>query len=293
VCGRVADAPGHAHRSDRGTAAGVAFGYAKLAKVLGAQHPEIRLVASADPFTERENFKTQWDGLREIGAGFVDEHFYRPPQWFYDNVGRYDSYPRTGPKIFVGEYAAHLPQRQGMRPSTLTAALAEAAWLTGLERNADLVGMSSYAPLFAHVDAWQWTPNLIWFDNLTSFGTPSYYVQQVFGQNRGTTILPVTIDGDAKNGISGVFASASLDQPAREVVIKLVNPGIDARDVALALDGATPVGARAVTLMGSADAENSLESPTAVSPSNAVASGTSGHYTLPPRSVVVLRVRIS
>ena len=229
----------------------------------------------------------------EIGAGFVDEHFYRPPQWFYDNVGRYDSYPRTGPKIFVGEYAAHLPQRQGMRPSTLTAALAEAAWLTGLERNADLVGMSSFAPLFAHVDAWQWTPNLIWFDNLTSFGTPSYYVQQVFGQNRGTTILPVTIDGDAKNGIGGVFASASLDQSAREVVVKLVNPGSDARDVALALDGATAVGARAVTLTGTADAENSLESPTAVSPSNAVASVTSGQYTLPPRSVVVLRVRIS
>jgi len=267
--------------------------YAKFAKVLGAQHPEIRLVASADPFTERENFKTQWDGLRKIGAGFVDEHFYRPPQWFYDNVGRYDSYPRTGPKIFVGEYAAHLPQRQGMRPSTLTAALAEAAWLTGLERNADLVGMSSFAPLFAHVDAWQWTPNLIWFDNLTSFGTPSYYVQQVFGQNRGTTILPVTIDGDAKNGIGGVFASASLDQSAREVVVKLVNPGSDARDVALALDGATAVGARAVTLTGTADAENSLESPTAVSPSNAVASVTSGKYTLPPRSVVVLRVRIS
>jgi alpha-N-arabinofuranosidase len=267
--------------------------YAKFAKVLGAQHPEIRLVASADPFTERENFKTQWEGLRQIGAGFVDEHFYRPPQWFYDNVGRYDTYPRTGPKIFVGEYAAHLPQRQGMRPSTLTAALAEAAWLTGLERNADLVGMSSYAPLFAHVDAWQWTPNLIWFDNLKSFGTPSYYVQQVFGQNRGTTILPLTMDGDAKNGVGGVFASASLDQPSREVVVKLVNPGADARDVEVALDGATPVGARAVTLTGSADAENSLEAPTAVSPSNGVVSGTSGHYTLPPRSVVVMRVRIS
>ena len=103
----------------------------------------------------------------------------------------------------------------------------------------------------------------------------------------------MTIDGDAKNGIGGVFASASLDQSAREVVVKLVNPGTDARDVALALDGATPVGARAVTLTGSADAENSLESPTAVSPSNAAASVTSGHYTLPARSVVILRVRIS
>jgi alpha-N-arabinofuranosidase len=267
--------------------------YAKFAKVLGAKHPEIRLVASADPFTERENFKTQWDGLRQIGAGFVDEHFYRPPQWFYDNVGRYDSYPRTGPKIFVGEYAAHLPERQGMRPSTLTAALAEAAWLTGLERNADLVGMSSYAPLFAHVDAWQWTPNLIWFDNLASFGTPSYYVQQVFGQNRGTTILPLTMDGDTKNGVNGVFASASLDQPAHEVVLKLVNPGAEPRDVTVALDGATAVSARAVTLTGSADAENSLATPAAVSPSNAVVPGIGARYTLPPRSVVALRVRIS
>jgi alpha-N-arabinofuranosidase len=267
--------------------------YAKFAKVLGAQHPEIRLVASADPFTERENFKTQWEGLRQIGAGFVDEHFYRPPQWFYDNVGRYDAYPRTGPKIFVGEYAAHLPQRQGMRPSTVTAALAEAAWLTGIERNADLVGMSSYAPLFAHVDAWQWTPNLIWFDNLMSFGTPSYYVQQVFGQNRGTTILPLTMDGDARNGVGGVFASASFDRSAGEVVVKLVNPGDDQRSVALALNGATALSARVVTLTGSADAENTLESPTAVSPSNAIASATSGQYTLPPRSLMVLRVRIS
>jgi len=180
-----------------------------------------------------------------------------------------------------------------MRPSTVTAALAEAAWLTGIERNADLVGMSSYAPLFAHVDAWQWTPNLIWFDNLTSFGTPSYYVQQVFGQNRGTTILPLTMDGDARNGVGGVFASASFDRSAGEVVVKLVNPGDDPRSVALALNGATALGARIVTLTGSADAENTLESPTAVSPSNAIASATSREYTLPPRSLVVLRVRIS
>jgi alpha-L-arabinofuranosidase len=269
--------------------------YAKFAKVLGEKHPEIRLVASADPFTERENFKTQWDGIRKIGAGFVDEHFYRPPDWFFSHADRYDGYPRTGPKIFVGEFAAHLPARgeAHMRPSTLTAALAEAAFMTGLERNADLVGMASYAPLFAHVDAWQWTPNLIWFDNLTSFGTPSYYVQQVFGQNRGTTILPLTIDGDAKNGASGVFASASLDQAAHEVIVKLVNPGGESRTVALSLDGASALSTRAVTLTGDPDAENSIATPTSVVPSNGVAPVTNGSYTLPSHSLVVVRVRIS
>ncbi|HJY33653.1 MAG TPA: alpha-L-arabinofuranosidase C-terminal domain-containing protein [Vicinamibacterales bacterium] len=271
--------------------------YAQFKKVLDQKHPEIRLVASADPFTERENFKTQWAGLREIGAGFVDEHFYRPPDWFFANVGRYDTYPRTGPKIFVGEYAAHLPARGDahMRPSTLTAAVAEAAFMTSFERNADLVEMSSYAPLFAHVDAWQWTPNLIWFDNLESFGTPSYYAQQTFGQNRGTTILPVTIDGDTKNGHAGLFSSASLDAGTREVIVKLVNPGPASRDITLSLDGGQAAsGGRVITLAGPADGENSLTAPRAVAPATApfASGGTTMSYGLAPNSIAVLRVPI-
>ena len=270
--------------------------YAKFKKVLDEKHPEIRLVASADPFTERENFKTQWAGLREIGAGFVDEHFYRPPDWFFKNVGRYDTYPRTGPKIFVGEYAAHLPERGDahMRPSTLTAAVAEAAFMTGFERNADLVEMSSYAPLFAHVDAWQWTPNLIWFDNLESFGTPSYYAQQIFGQNRGTTILPISIDGDARDGHAGVFSSASLDGGTKEVIVKLVNPGTASRDVTLSFDGAQAgSGGRVITLAGAADGENTLASPKAVAPvTTPFASGPQMSYTIPPNAIAVLRVPI-
>ena len=152
--------------------------------------------------------------MREIERDIVDEHYYRPPQWFLDNAGRYDNYDRERGRRFSSASTRRTTPawRRAENRTRWTAALAEAAFMTGLERNADLVGMASYAPLFAHVDAWQWTPNLIWFDNLDSFGTPSYYVQQMFGQNRGTTILPVTIDGDAKNGISGVFASASLDQ---------------------------------------------------------------------------------
>ncbi len=183
--------------------------FALFEKVLGQKHPEITLIASADPNFRSDNFPWQWDRLRELKADFVDEHFYQPPDWFLKNVGRYDSYPRTGPKVFVGEYAAHVPASgpQNMRPSTLAAALAEAVFMTGFERNADVVQMSAYAPLLAHIDAWQWTPNLIWFDNLRSFGTPSYYAQQMFGSNRGERVLPITQNGNAANGASGVYST--------------------------------------------------------------------------------------
>lgn len=272
--------------------------YQRFHDVLTAKHPEIQLVASADPFTDRENFKEQWAGIRRIGADFVDEHFYRPPDWFYAHVDRYDTYPRTGPKIFVGEYAAHLPARgpEHVRPSTLAAGLAEAAYMTGFERNADIVRMSSYAPLFAHVDAWQWTPNLIWFDNLSSYGTPSYYVQQVFGQNRGTRVLPVTIDGDAANGHEGLFVSAALDKSTGEVVVKIVSPGDQPREVRMTMAGARPSAAgRTVTLTGAPDGENSLDHPEAVRPADAPLSAPDGDaiaHTLSAHSLTVLRVPI-
>jgi len=267
--------------------------YAKFSGVFKQKHPEITLIASADPFWRSENFPVQWDKLRELKAGYVDEHFYAPPDWFLQNTGRYDSYPRTGPKVFVGEYAAHLPPRaQGMRPSTLSAALAEAAFMTGLERNADVVGMSSYAPLFGHVDAWQWTPNLIWFDNMRSFGTPSYYVQQMFGQNRGSTILPLSINGSKTNGQDGLYASAAVDTKTREIVVKLVNPGGGPRLVQLALDGAKGANGRSMTVLtGDSDAENSLNEPTRIAPRVIENSFDPGKaWTLPAFSIVVARI---
>jgi alpha-L-arabinofuranosidase len=139
--------------------------FAAFKKALKAKCPEVELVASADPFTDRPEFRQQWDALRAVGADIVDEHFYRPPAWFFGHATQYDAYPRVGPKLFVGEYAAHVkPAGRGENWNVWQAALAEAAFLTGLERNADLVRLSAYAPLFAHTDAWQWSPNLIWFD---------------------------------------------------------------------------------------------------------------------------------
>ena len=267
-------------------------------KILAKKHPEIALVASADPFFRSDNFPWQWDRLRELKADLVDEHFYMPPDWFLKNVGRYDTYPRTGPKVFVGEYAAHVPSTgpQNMRPSTLEAALAEAVFMTGFERNADVVQMSAFAPLLAHVDAWQWTPNLIWFDNLHSFGTPSYHAQQMFGANRGARVLPMTLNGNAANGTSGVFSSAALGDGAREVILKVVNPGGDARQVAISLNGGTASGeATATTLTGEASGENSLAQPTHIAPvvERFGAAGTTFTRALPARSLTVLRVPLA
>ncbi|MBK5299212.1 MAG: alpha-L-arabinofuranosidase [Vicinamibacteria bacterium] len=272
--------------------------FALFEKVLGQQHPEITLIASADPNFRSANFSWQSDRLRELNADFIDEHFYQPPDWFLKNVGRYDSYPRTGPRIFVGEYAAHVPATgpQNMRPSTLEAALAEAVFMTGFERNADVVRMSAFAPLLAHVDAWQWTPNLIWFDNLRSFGTPSYHAQQMFGANRGARVLPMTLNGNAVNGTGGVFSSAALSEGGREVIVKLVNPGGDAREVAISFGGRTAGGeATSTTLTGDSAGENSLAQPARVAPTTEkfAVTGTTVIRALPARSLTVLRLPLA
>ena len=260
--------------------------------MLKAKHPEVQLVASADPFTDRRGFKTSGRKLREIGADIVDEHFYRPPTGSSTNASRYDTYPRTGPKMFVGEYAAHMTPGGERRYSrnTWQAALAEAAFMTGLERNADMVRMSSYAPLFAHVDAWQWSPNLIWFDNLESFGTPSYYVQQLFASNRGDTVLPVTRDSQPVAGQDGLFASASKID-GRGFIVKLVNTGDAPLPVRIEVAGGGSGDGVAIVLTGDLMAENSLSRPDVVKPVEEPAAVMNGiiERTLPPHSLTVLR----
>ena len=153
--------------------------YKRFAQVLKAKHPEIALISSAGPSPADERFDFLWPKLRELQADVVDEHCYANPTWFFSSTRRYDSYDRSGPKVFMGEYAAQSDKIVSVKnTNNWECALSEAAFLTGLERNADVVKMAAYAPLMAHIDAWQWTPNLIWADNLRSYGTPSYYVQK-------------------------------------------------------------------------------------------------------------------
>jgi alpha-N-arabinofuranosidase len=273
--------------------------YKVFAKVLKEKHPEITLVTPAGPSPNDERFQFLWANLRSLNADIVDEHYYMAPKWFRDNVNRYDDYPRTGPKVFAGEYAA---QSVGVaRPDNKNnweCALSEAAFMTGLVRNADVVRMASYAPLFAHVDAWQWTPDLIWFDNLRSFGTPNYYVQKMFSVNKGTTILPVIVDGSPKNGRGDLFSSATLDKPRGEVVLTLVNTSATARPVHINLAGAKPLAKGGKTfVMSSSDlkAENSLTQPTRVAPVEGQLPLRSSEFdfTLAPNSLTVLRVGVA
>lgn len=163
-------------------------------RVLGERHPEIGLISTSGPFVDDPSWRLAWGKFNsgEADAALVDEHYYVAPDWLLTNSDRYERYDRNAAKVQVGEFAAH---DEGRR-STLRAALAEAAYMTGLLRNADVVKMAAYAPLFARRDHAQWEPNLIWFDNSQVLLTPSYHVQALYGQNRPHRVLPTDVEGD-------------------------------------------------------------------------------------------------
>lgn len=196
---------------------------AAFKKILNEKHPEIAIIASSGTDPDGERFAYLDEQLRDMNIDIIDEHYYRPPGWFLSSASRYDDYDRKGPKIFAGEYASHTTRPNGPGRSTWEAALSEAAFLTGLERNADVVQMASYAPLFGHVDGWQWTPDLIWVDNLNAYGTPSYQVQKLYSTNTGTDIIPIKWNGDAVAGKDSLFASSVYDSATKELIIKFVN----------------------------------------------------------------------
>jgi alpha-N-arabinofuranosidase len=270
--------------------------YEPFAKAVKAKYPNMQIVSSAGPSPDGPLFEAASKRLGVLKAEFVDEHYYAKPEWFRQNVGRYDNYPRTGPKIFAGEYAAQsVAIGSPDNKNSWDCAISEAAFMTGLERNADVVNMASYAPLFAHVDAWQWTPDMIWFDNLKSYGTPNYYVQKMYSTNAGTTMLPVQMPNNAKNGTDNLFASAVADDKAGDIVVKLVNYSTEARPVKLNLAGVKKMGksAKAIVLASNdLQAINSLQEPTKLAPKEEQfnVSSSTVSYTLAPNSFTVLRI---
>ena len=204
-------------------------------KAIRAAHPEIKVVGSSGPDSEGKQFDYLWPEMKRLKADLVDEHFYRPYDWFLSQGARYDNYDRKGPKVFAGEYACHA---RGRKYNHAYASLLEAAFMTGLERNADVVHMATYAPLFAHVEGWQWRPDLIWYDNLRSFRTVSWHVQQLYGQFRGRNTLTLKMAGanvTGAEGQGGLFASAVLD--GDKVYVKVVNTSEEARTVNLNFTG--------------------------------------------------------
>ena len=240
-------------------------------KAIRKAYPNIKIVGSAGPNSEGDQFDYLWPEMKRLGADLVDEHFYRPANWFLSQGARYDNYDRKGPKVFAGEYACHIA---GKKYNHFYPALLEAAFMTGLERNADIVHMATYAPLFAHVEGWQWRPDLIWFDNLSVVRTASYYVQQLYSKYKGTNVLTLTMNGKPVTGAEGqdgLFASSVLNAQTNEVYVKVANTSSQSQHVSVKVEGLkkgeTLKSAKAIVLQSNdLDAENTIANPNLIKP---------------------------
>ena len=238
-------------------------------KAIRKAYPDIKIVGSSGPNSEGDQFDYLWPEMKRLGADLVDEHFYRPYDWFLSQGTRYDNYDRKGPKVFAGEYACHAT---GRKWNHYYASLLEAAFMTDLERNADIVHMATYAPLFAHVEGWQWRPDLIWYDNLNSFRTVSWHVQQLYSQYKGQNVLTLTMDGKpvaGQDGQNGLFASAVRD--GSNIYIKVINTSEQAQDLNMEFQGLkkkeSVKGIKRVDLNSDKLYEdNSIEAPTNIIP---------------------------
>lgn len=237
-------------------------------KAIKAKYPDINLIYSSGTDPDSERFHYLDKELRSMNADIIDEHYYRSPEWFLKNAARYDNYDRKGAKVFAGEYAAHVDKTEGINRNIWKAAIAEAAFMTGLERNAAVVNMASYAPLFANTEGWQWAPDLIWVDNLNIYGTPNYYVQKLFSTNKGTQVASALSEGQALSGQDGLYVSAVVDSVKKEVVVKLVNTNATERVKQVSFEGIKKLAAEAKLsiLKGSLEDRNSMESPSKLTP---------------------------
>lgn len=240
-------------------------------KAIRKAHPEIKIIGSSGPDSEGKQFEYLWPEMKRLKADLVDEHFYRPESWFLSQGARYDNYDRKGPKVFAGEYACH---GKGKKWNHFNASLLEAAFMTGLERNADIVHMATYAPLFAHVEGWQWRPDMIWFDNLKSVRSVSYYVQQLYAHNKGTNVVPLTMNNKPVTGAEGqkgLFASAVWDKDSQSYIVKVVNTSDEAQPLSLTFAGMKKkeVLSKGVCIKLQStdpDKDNTLDNPQAIVP---------------------------
>lgn len=273
---------------------------APFVKAIRSRYPDIRIVGSSGPDSEGKQFDYLWPEMKRLKVDLVDEHFYRPESWFLAQGARYDTYDRKGPKVFAGEYACH---GKGKKWNHFHAALLEAAFMTGLERNADLVHMATYAPLFAHVEGWQWRPDMIWFDNLSCVRTASYYVQQLYGHYKGTHVLPLTMEGKAVTGAEGqdgLFASAVTDRNNHTLIVKVANTGNRAQSLRLTFKGLDKkeqlASGRCITLSSpDPDADNTIGHPDTVVPVESVLEATGQHLDveLQPQTFVVYVLQLT
>ena len=249
--------------------------FAQFYKAIKAKYQNLQIIATAP--------------IKSVKPDVLDEHFYMSAENAFSDAAHYDNYDRSGPKIFVGEWAT----REGDPTPNLQAALSDAAWLTGLERNSDLVVMSSYAPLFVNVNAggMQWAPDLIGYNALTSYGSPSYWVQVLFAGHLGTEVVESTL----ANSGPRIYSVVTRDDKNRKLIVKIVNGTSNAEPLTIKLDHAGKVGAQAklITLSGKTpNATNSITTPSAVVPveSSVAIAGSSFEHSFAPYSINVLEL---
>ena len=261
--------------------------YEKFEKAIHEKYPDMRLLGTAGPFFGGDVYEQLWDYYRKKGdvqndfCYAVDEHYYRPTEWFYENVNAYDSYPRNV-SVFAGEYAAHTKKRENCMES----ALAEAAFMTGLEKNSDVVKLASYAPLFYRIDYGWWTPNLIWFDDTNAYLTPDYYVQKMYGNNMGDHTL--NIEGQEKTlQDKGIYVSVS-ETAEGEIILKAVNRNQDDFVLPLTDEENHPIKAMAKMEILEADTREMPDGIQACQIRN-IETEIDGEVTLPKESFTIIR----
>lgn len=257
--------------------------------------PDVKIIGSSGPWADGEDFDYLWPEMKRLKVDLVDEHYYKDPQWFLKNADRYDGYNRKGPAVFAGEYAAHATN--GI--NNFQSALSEAAFMTGLERNADIVHMTAYAPLLAHVDGYQWRPDLIWFDNLRIVKTPNYYIQQLFSNNKGTHTASLKTEGKPVIGQQGVYASAVYDEIQCCYILKIVNTNPEKRTIEIELKGILKKSSvqtiQFATICNNPEVENTLDQPDRIIPqfTHQVIPGNEIILTTNPYSLTLYKVIIS
>ena len=245
----------------------------KFSDAIRKKYPNIKLIGTTGPNSEGWDFDLLQPRMKELKVDLYDEHYYRNEEWFLTHGLRYDSYDRKGPKVFAGEYACHGSNKH--KWNHYYTSLLEAAHMTGIERNADIVHMATYAPLFAHVEGWQWRPDAIWYDNLRMFKSVSYYVQQLYAMNKGSHVLSLTMNKKpvaGQPGQDGLFASAVFEQSTGEVIVKVVNTSDKVQPVSIQLQGIKGAAtAKTITLCHTGmDDENTLDNPEKIIPQSGI-----------------------
>ncbi|MBC3538558.1 alpha-L-arabinofuranosidase C-terminal domain-containing protein [Rufibacter sediminis] len=259
--------------------------FTMIYKALQDKHPEITVIGTVGPFSEGTDYVEGWQIASKLNIPIVDEHYYQPPGWFIHNQDYYDRYDRSKSKVYLGEYAAHLPGR----PNNLETALAEALYLTSVERNGDIVSMASYAPLLAKEGHTQWNPDLIYFNNTEVKPTVGYEVQKLFGQNAGTDYLPSTVQlsNNQEAVRKRIAVSVVRDVKSKDLIVKMVNLLPVPVATSLDLAGFNMAGAKAVktVLQGNPTDKNLKPSATTLTLAD------STNTELPAYSCTVLRIK--